>query len=405
VYSVGIVFFEILTTRHPVSAVVKDAYHIKDWEEAHCDRPLPSVAAFRPEVSPPIVQLVRRMLDKEAQFRPTWDEVRMALALEHQRTHGHDVEMSASQVLATEIVVAPFETPTLNDVGAVVARVSDSVEGFRERVAGAPEFTIISVQGGKFEVGSPLDEPQREDQEEPQHVVSVSAFFIAQAPVTNGLWKAVASMPKVARDLDPDPSYRKADELPVVRVAWHDCVEFCARLRVTTGRAYRLPTEAEWEYACRAGTSTPFAFGPTISTEWVNYRGTDPYPNAPPTVASPGITASGSFGIANAFGIFDMHGNVQEWCADPFHPSYVGAPEDGCEWEAGDTSKAPVSRVRAPAPGKYFSSLHYVLRGGSFMNCARACRSAYRTGMPSMLLRNDKGEWIGFRLALTLTGG
>ena len=170
------------------------------------------------------------------------------------------------------------------------------------------------------------------------------------------------------REIDPDPSYFKGDDRPVEQVSWFEAVEFCDRLSHHTGRTYRLPSEAEWEYACRAGTTSPFHFGETITTDLANYRGTDEpsfdwsgsYGRGPKGIYREETTPVGSFGIANAFGLYDMHGNVWEWCQDHWHDNYEGAPTDGSAWVDAVAEKG-ASRV---------------LRGGSWYSYPAFCRSA-----------------------------
>jgi formylglycine-generating enzyme required for sulfatase activity len=186
--------------------------------------------------------------------------------------------------------------------------------------------------------------------------------------VTQAQWKIVASLPQVNSDLKPAPSYFKGDNRPVESVSWYDAVEFCQRLSQHTHRTYRLPTEAEWEYACRAGTTTPFHFGETITTDLANYDGTDDkdgrwsgsYGRGPKGEHSEETTAVDHFEIANAFGLCDMHGNVWEWCLDHWHDNYEDAPNDGSAWLTDDED-----------------ALH-VHRGGSWDNSPRSCRSASR---------------------------
>ena len=134
---------------------------------------------------------------------------------------------------------------------------------------------MMQIPAGQFLMGSPDDELERFGREGPQHQVSVAKFFLAKYPVTQEQWRIVAALPEIGRKLDLDPSGFKGDRRPVERISWYDAVEFCARLRQKSGREYRLSTEAEWEYACRAGTTTPFHFGETITTDLANYRGTD----------------------------------------------------------------------------------------------------------------------------------
>jgi formylglycine-generating enzyme required for sulfatase activity len=145
-----------------------------------------------------------------------------------------------------------------------------------------------------------------------------------------------------------------------------------------TGRDYRLPSEAEWEYACRAGTQTPFYFGETITTDLANYRGTRVYGRGKKGEYREKTTDVGSF-PANGFGLFDMHGNVWEWCADDWHGNYEGAPDDGSAWiDNEDRTKADK-----------------LLRGGSWLYVPRGCRSAIRVRRrPDVTYRN-----LGYRVA------
>jgi formylglycine-generating enzyme required for sulfatase activity len=175
-------------------------------------------------------------------------------------------------------------------------------------------------------------------------------------PITQAQWRFVAGLPAINRDLDPTPSHFKSDNRPVEIVSWYEAVEFCDRLSVYTGRTYRLPSEAEWEYACRAGTTTPFHFGETLSPEVANY-------------GNKGKTTTVGKFPANAFGLCDMHGNVWEWCLDHWHDGYgEEAPADGSAWVEDEDGSLRV------------------IRGGSWFNNPWHCRSAYR-----------RASWIGYR--------
>ncbi len=220
---------------------------------------------------------------------------------------------------------------------------------------------MVLVLGGTFTMGSPEDEPKRDEEEGPQHEVIVPTFFMGRYPVTQAQWKAVAQLPEAKRELTSDPSEFKGENRPVEQVSWYDAVEFCDRLAKRTSRPYRLPSEAEWEYACRAGTTTPFYFGKTVTTELANYDGNYTYTDGPKGEYREETTPVDHFGIANAFGLSDMHGNVDEWCQDYWHENYEGAPTDGSAWvEGGDSS-------------------HRVIRGGSWGVDPGICRSAFRT--------------------------
>jgi formylglycine-generating enzyme required for sulfatase activity len=236
---------------------------------------------------------------------------------------------------------------------------------------------MVKIPGGRFLMGSPDTEAERQDNEGPQHYVDVPEFFMGKYVVTQGQWKAIASRTdlKVELDLKPEPSdfkkpYKDIDrwKRPVEKVNWFEAVEFCKRLSKLTGRNYRLPSEAEWEYACRAGTTTPFYFGETITTELVNYNGNYTYGNGPKGEYRQQTIPVGQF-PANAFGLYDMHGNVWEWCADELHKDYAGAPTDGSVWLNGNKDRSP-------------------LRGGSWGYLPNYCRSAIRDSYGRRVVHN-----------------
>ena len=242
---------------------------------------------------------------------------------------------------------------------------------------------MVSIPGGTFMMGTEEEEIERLLKkfnwdgfrtEKPQHKVTVQPFFMGKYQVTQAQWKVIASLPKVNHDLNPDPSYFKDDNLPVESVSWEDVIEFCQRLSKQTGKEYRLPGEAEWEYACRAGTTTPFHFGETITGELANYRASSTYADEPAGKYREKSTPVGSF-PPNAFGLYDMHGNVWEWCEDNWHENYEGAPTDGSAWISGDSSNK-------------------VVRGGSWDDGPNNCRSAYRYDDS----RDNRGDVIGFRV-------
>ena len=263
--------------------------------------------------------------------------------------------------LGGDLTAFLFDTVTVDARGRETNRSRRQAEYFPEDLGGGVILEMVSIPEGTFSMGSPNSEEGRSDWESPQHWVTVQPFFMGKYAVTQAQWKVVAALAKVNRDLNPDPSRFKGANRPVERVSWEDAMEFCARLSKKTGRNYRLPSEAEWEYACRAGTATPFHFGETITTDLANYDGNYTYASGPKGKYRQETTPVGSF-PPNAFGLYDMHGNVWEWCADPSHDNYAGAPVDGSVWNSGGNENR---RYR-------------LLRGGSWNFNPWNCRAAFR---------------------------
>jgi formylglycine-generating enzyme required for sulfatase activity len=257
---------------------------------------------------------------------------------------------------------------------------------FTETLGSSSGLDMVSIPAGSFTMGSPADEPERQPNEGPQHHVMIASFFIGASPVTQAQWSAVVSAhpDRIHRDLDPNPSFFRGIDLPVESITWYQAEEFCLRLAAITGRSYRLPTEAEWEYACRAGTTTPFNVGPTITPDLANYCGTGgavcgatdgrsvasdvyygqkygsgAYGQGPLGIFRGTTTRAGTF-PPNRFGLYDMHGNVWEYCLDIVTANYADVPRDGTAHLAG-----PEDSER-------------ILRGGSWSHNPAICRSAYR---------------------------
>ena len=276
---------------------------------------------------------------------------------------------------------------------------------------------LIRIPSGRFLMGSPADELGRYEKEGPQHGVELKSFFMSRTPITQSQWREVARMPQIERELKEDPSSFKGGNRPVENVSWYDAMEFCSRLSHHTGRDYTLPSEAQWEYACRAGTTTPFHFGETISTDLANYDGNYTYGSGKKGEYRQRTTDVASF-PANAWGLHDMHGNVWEWCLDDWHDSYEGAPEDGSAWLEGDSlgkslgaargTPSPASAARPTATGSTRSTTAAslvsasattkrpikLLRGGSWPLFPVFCRSAFRDG----LLPGIRYRLVGFRV-------
>jgi formylglycine-generating enzyme required for sulfatase activity len=301
-----------------------------------------------------------------------------------------------------------FDYATVDEKAArmPVERASGSI--FTETLGASVGLDMVSIPAGVFTMGSPKYEPERRANEGPQHSVTLGRFYIGAFPVTQAQWAAVvtAHPAKLAYGLDAYPSFFKGDDLPVESVAWNQADEFCRRLAEMTRRDYRLPSEAEWEYSCRAGSTGPFNVGPTITTDLANYcgeggavcgqsdgksvasdvydgvtYGSGAYDQGPAGTVRGTTTPQGTF-PPNRFGLYDMHGNVWEYCLDVANPTYADAPADG---------------------GAYLSGLpgsNRILRGGSWSHNPAICRSAYRD-----VIAPDNPGWqgrIGLRVACTL---
>ena len=284
-----------------------------------------------------------------------------------------------------------FETVTVNKKGEIIQRQTKKAQYFTEDLGNGVTFDMVYIPGGTFGMGSPETEVESRDSEKPQHPVTIEPFFMGKYTATQAQWKAVAQLPKIERDLDDDPSWFKGDNRPVEQVSWLDAVEFCARLSEKTGRNYRLPSEAQWEYACRAGTETPFHFGETITTDLANYNGNETYLDAPKGKYRGETVDVGSF-PPNAFGLYEMHGNVWEWCADPWHSNYQGAPTDGRVWDEEDNDNRYQNRVDLLVMSRN-DDRNRLLRGGSWYVFPRLSRSAIRINVAP----GTRLVYIGFR--------
>jgi len=269
-----------------------------------------------------------------------------------------------------------FEVVTVDSYGRENSRQRQRGWELIQVLPGGIILEMVAIAGGKFLMGSPDTELGRNKSESPLHPVTISPFCMSRFPVTQAQWHAVADLPKVIRDLDPHPSHFNGSNLPVEQVSWYDCVEFCARLTEYTQGLCRLPSEAEWEYACRAGTTTPFHFGETINTQLANYNGNS-YGKGSKGEDRQKTTPVGSFQVANAFGLSDMHGNVWEWCADPWHENYNGAPTDGRVWDENENENHYKKWVDLLVNSEN-SKTRRLLRGGSWNCNPRYSRSALR---------------------------
>jgi formylglycine-generating enzyme required for sulfatase activity len=231
--------------------------------------------------------------------------------------------------------------------------------------------TMVIVPAGRFVMGSPATETDRLPTEGPQHEVTIAKpFAVGRTEVTFAQWDACVAA-GACRNVG-DSTWGRG-ERPVINVGWRDAQQYVEWLAKMTGKPYRLPSEAEWEYAARAGTTTRFSFGDAAAElgryAWY-FKNSDRKSQAVGTKAP------------NAFGLYDMHGNVYEWVADPWHENYENAPSDGSVWRDNATPN------------------RHVARSGSWFFDAKNLRSASRVGPPSNLQDGN----VGFRIARDLQG-
>ncbi|MGM3309631.1 SUMF1/EgtB/PvdO family nonheme iron enzyme [Anabaena sp. WFMT] len=294
----------------------------------------------------------------------SWDVKNAAYLILSDRT-----EPKVKQALISNIQglkLQKIEVVTTNKYGQIIQRQQRLVRYFIENLGNGVILEMAQIPGGTFLMGSPESEEGRRSWESPQHEVTVPSFFMGKYQLTQKQYQAV---------MGNNPSDFKGENRPVENVSWNDAVTFCQRLSQKTGKNYTLPSEAQWEYACRAGTTTPFYFGESITLDLVNYRGHYPYASAPRCEHRQQTTTTdvGSF-PPNAFGLYDMHGNVWEWCLDDWVDYYNNAPTDG--------SAVTISSDRK------------LLRGGSWFYSAGDCRSANR----DRVSRDDRAHICGFRV-------
>ncbi|WP_215607184.1 formylglycine-generating enzyme family protein [Leptothoe spongobia] len=280
----------------------------------------------------------------------------------------------------------PLKNRTLKTVqvdteGQILAEPSVKIAYFdepllRSQLRKALPLRMVKIPAGEFLMGSPSTEPQREAKEGPQRTIQVPSFYMGAFVITQQQYEVVTGN---------NPSYFTDDEgqdgadLPVEQISWQEADAFCQQLSESTSRTYRLPSEAEWEYACRAGTTTSFCFGETLTTEIANFFADfsftenfeENYRNTP--------VAADSF-WPNAFGLYNMHGNVYEWCSDDYHDSYKGAPTDANRWTSGNSQSSKV------------------MRGGSWFNDIPYCRSAARDKNS----QTGRSNSFGFRVVCEL---
>ena len=260
-----------------------------------------------------------------------------------------------------------FTSIKLNNYGDIIDQPQARAQIFQEDLGNGVLLTMIQIPPGTFMMGSPDLEEGQENSEQPQHPVNVSTFYLGQTQITQAQWTAIFP--------ERHGNFGSNSQAPIDSISWLDAIEFCDQLSTKTGREYRLPTESEWEYACRATTTNPFAYGDTISPSIVNYDGLRPYGRIVKGTCRDKSTPVATF-PPNLFGLYDMHGNLWEWCLDEWFANYDDAPKDGIA--RGDLVTRDENKQR-------------VVRGGSWFSSGKICRSASRTSLPASYRHNHYG--------------
>ena len=387
IYSLGIIIYKMLSDQHPLLDKNQNNVPGHLWMNKHVHRQPIEILTICPDLPESLAIVIMKMLDKQPTNRPELGVINSEInkLIGSSLIYGNSIindglgnkgnskksitEITTVKMLATEKY--KFITAKLDKKGKIIQKIDKERLQFIEDVGNGIKLELVEIPTGSFMMGTKSKDIEKvvseykrygrseEDArrwlgwETPQHKVEVPTFYMGKYQVTQEQWEAI---------MGSNPSgFKGDDKLPVEQVSWDEAMEFCKRLSEKTNKVYRLPSEAEWEYACRAGTETPFGFGETINTDIVNYDGNYPYGEGAKGEYRAKTTVVGSLGVANDFGLYDMHGNVWEWCEDEWHDSYKGAPIDGSAWEKQEADNS--SRV---------------VRGGSWINNAYNCRSANR---------------------------
>jgi formylglycine-generating enzyme required for sulfatase activity len=271
-----------------------------------------------------------------------------------------DLSQKAMSSVAN-ITTDTFETVSVDRHGEIILRQPGTATCLTESLGAGTTLDLVAIPGGTFMMGDDRHHPD----EQPIHQVTVAPFYLGKYPITQAQYRSV---------MGDHLGCGWGADYPIEQINWDDAIEFCTKLSQQTGRQYTLPSESQWEYACRATTTTTFHYGETITPDLANYNGDYPYNGAPIGKNRDRSTPVGSF-APNHFGLYDLHGNVWEWCLDEYQPSYQGAPTDGSAFTANSSSP----------------NLKRVMRGGAWDYVAKGCRSAVRCSLDPTIRVNGCG--------------
>ncbi|MBS3026402.1 MAG: SUMF1/EgtB/PvdO family nonheme iron enzyme [Dolichospermum sp. DET50] len=355
-FALGRTFVYLLTGKEPLDPIMYDSYNeTLNWRN------------HAPQISSMLADLLDDMMQRLYKDRPQNTQVilqRIAAIEKALQSPKPQPPKPQPPIPSNNLKTFSFEVVTTDARGNITNQRKESAKYFTEDLGNGVTLDMVEIPGGTFIMGSPTSEENRSSSESPQHQVTVPSFYMGKYELTQAQYQAI---------IGTNPSNFKGDNRPVQRVSWNDAVAFCEKLSQKTGKNYRLPSEAEWEYACRAGTTTPFYFGESITPDLVNYNGNYTYASVPKGQNRQQTTDVGTF-PPNSFGLYDMHGNVWEWCQDDYRNDYINAPTDG--------SALTSLGVRRK-----------ILRGGSWNYIPGYCRSAFRYSFNLAYARD-----IGFRV-------
>jgi len=281
------------------------------------------------------------------------------------------------QVTAGELARQTYSVAQVDERGRMSIQPA-AAPLLREDLGEGVALDLIQVPAGDFELGAYPGEMQQELDEGPRHSVRISTFYMSIYEITQQQWTAVTALPAVERELPVSPWSKAGPDLPVHNITWYQAREFCLRLTQGLGRVYRLPREAEWEYACRGGpVDTPFHFGGLLTDQVANFAPLPPFSQSvPPGLNRNEVVSVATFPYASHFGLYQMHGNVKEWCQDYYGPYRPGSEVN----------------PKGPSGGH-----DRVVRGGGYRSPAARCRTAARSHESPDESSND----IGFRVVVS----
>jgi eukaryotic-like serine/threonine-protein kinase len=355
IYAVGAIGIQCLTGSHPRFLFDEDSLTI-EWQHL-CQVNRDLLAVLNKMISPDYHQRYANAIDA---LKAIESLIYSPLLLQFSRLTpiqtSQKLPVSNSATIPTLIVYnAPkltriqFTSISLDLQGIIIDEPVGSAEIFIEDLENV-KLTMVKIPAGKFLMGSPYSEGEQNKDKNSQRQVSVEEFYLGQTLVTQAQWTTIMG--------NNPANFKGNDKLPVEQVSWLDAMDFCQKLSQKTGRIYRLPSEAEWEYACRAGTTSPFAFGEMITPKVVNYNGNYPYGDTAKGKYRGKTTPVSSF-PPNQFGLYDMHGNLWEWCMDREVEHCIAIDTTNEGKKKGDINSCDTNRFRRLRGGSWYFSASY----------------------------------------------